>query len=80
MKVVGIDHTFVEDHSVSLAFFAGFQSFGASLPFDLMWIAWFFQRFGNFVDDVGFKRVKCVLGASAYLALHFSILPFVAVQ
>jgi len=48
--------------------------------------SWFFQKFGDFVDDVGFEEVKVQLGLSsrgegesAYLSFHFSVLGSVAV-
>ena len=57
MKGVWINHALVKKHSVPLAFFDRFQSFGVGVPFDLVWIVHgddsrFFQRLGDFVDDV----------------------------
>ena len=54
---VGIDG-FVEDDFLSLGLF---DRLGACVLFDHVWIVygddmWFFQRFGDFVDDVGLVR------------------------
>ena len=88
---VGIDHALFEDHSVSLGFFDRFRGFGVGISFDLVGIvygddSWFVEGCSDFVDDVGFEKVKVQLGLysrvegeSAYLTLHFSVLGFVAV-
>ena len=74
---VGNDDALVKADFTSLGFF--------DLDLDLEWIvhgsgSWFFQRFGDFVDDVGFETIKVQLGLparvegeSAFLAFHFSV-------
>ena len=91
MKGVRFDHSFVKDHSVSLGFFDRFQSFGVGFSFDLVGIVYrddseFVQRYSDFIDDVGFKKVKVQLtlssrveGESAYLTLHFPLFGLVPV-
>ena len=90
-KGVGIDHALFEDLSVSLGFFDRFQGFGVGISFDLVGImygddSWFVEGCSDFVDDVGFEKVKVQLGLSAhvegesaYLTFHFSVLGSVAV-
>ena len=69
LKGVGIDDALVENYFVSLGFFDRFQGFGVGVKFDLVRIvygddSWFSQRFGDFVDDVGFEKVKVQLTLS----------------
>ena len=90
-KGVKIDDAFFEDHSVSLGFFDCFQGFGVSISSILVGIvygddSWFFEGCSDFVDDVGFEKVKVQLGLprrvedeATYLAFRFSVLCFVAV-
>ena len=93
MKGVGIDHAFVEDHSVPLGFLDRFQGFGVGISFDLVGINIVYgddsrlvKGSGDFIDDVGLEKVKVQLtlsarveGESAYLTLHFPLLGSVPV-
>ena len=91
LKGVWIDYALVKDHSLSLGFFDRFQRFGVGISFDLVGIlyvddSWFVEGCSDFVDDVGFEKVKVQLGLSAhvegesaYLTFHFSVLGSVTV-
>ena len=82
---------FVEDHSVSFGFFDRFQGFGVGVSFDLVGIVCgndsrFLEGYSDFVDDVGFEKVKVQLtlsslveGESAYLTLHFPVFGLVPI-
>ena len=70
MKGVGIDDAFVEDHSVSLGFFGRFQGFGVGVTFDIEGIVYgddsgFIEGYSDFVDDVGFEKVKVQMTLSS---------------
>ena len=91
MKGVAIDHSFVKDHSVSFGFFDRFQGFGVGVSFDLVGIVYgddsgCIEGYSDFVDDVGFEKVKVQLtlslrveGESVYLTLHFPLVSLVPV-
>ena len=85
MKAVGMDHAFVEDHSVSFGFFNRFQGFDVGVTFDLVGIVYgddsgFVEGYSDFDDDVAFETGKAQLtlssrveGESAYLTFHFPL-------
>ena len=72
----------VENDFIALGFFDGFQSFGAGVPFDLVWIVYsddsrLVEGCSDFVDDVCFQ-VQLGLplraeGETAYLISHISV-------
>ena len=76
----------MEDDFVLLAFFVLFESFCVGVPFGFVRImpedvSLYFERFGVYVDHVGFEKDNVELGLSAhaedestYLAFHFSVL------
>ena len=83
MRSVGVDHMLVEDHSILLGFFDGIRSFGVIVTFDLVGIVYeddlqFVEGYSDFIDDVGFEKVKVQLtlsthieGESMNFAFHF---------
>ena len=85
MKVLGSTITRLSKTTQYRLVSSTVSKFGVGVSFDLVGMtcvddSWFFKGCSDFVDDVGFEKVKVQLGLfasteseTAYLAFHFSV-------